>query len=105
MFRRQDTQDDYLPDIPRRFLTSKEAVDDAVEELFANVFFEAVSNRKYPGDKEFDAMFYFYGTWLNKVSDAVVLDKKKYSPKSKKLLDYINQYLSQAWARVYLNFK
>lgn len=105
LFRRQDTQDDYLPDIPRRFLTSKEAVDDAVEELFANVFFEAVSNRKYPGDKEFDAMFYFYGTWLNKVSDAVVLDKKKYSPKSKKLLDYINQYLSQAWARVYLNFK
>ncbi len=92
--------DNSLPDIVGKFPSQSEALDYAVEELFAQFLWDSLSQKLYPKDDFLDLLDYFYCAWMSIISETVVVNKEKYSDGAKNLMMNVNRYLTKAFLRL-----
>ena len=85
-----------LPDIPRRFDTPGEALDNATEELFVQHFMFGDNGRGFQGSISELLMADFYLAWLDKLAGQIGLTAEKSGAGGRKLLARVEKLLPNA---------
>lgn len=95
----------FLPDITRVFDTPEEAVTDATEELFVQRYMNALQNDPSYQLNDEQLLYYFYSSWLDKISKALVKQNVQNGPAMNKLLKSAMKHIKIAAQALLFKFK